>query len=160
MTDVQPASAPAASGPRVGLASASPRRHALLRELGVTPVPLAAGVDETRAPGQPVAVYAQRLALEKARHGAADPAAAGLPVIGGDTVVCVGETNFDKPVDAADAHRMLRALGGREHTVLSAVAVVTAEAEAVRCVATRVRFRPLSDADIDTYDDAARARLP
>lgn len=137
--------------PRVGLASQSPRRHALLRELGLEPVPLAAGIDETRRPGELVASYVERLALEKARHGASDPLAAGLVVMGGDTVVCLGEAHYDKPEDAADARRMLRALSGREHTVMSAVAVVSGADEAVRRVDTTVRFRPLDDADIDRY---------
>lgn len=135
----------------MGLASASPRRHALLRELGVEPVPVAAGIDETRLPDEPVVDFVRRLALEKARHGQADAAAAGLPVLGGDTEVCIGETALGKPVDGDDARRMLRALSGREHSVLSAVALVGAGREAVRLVTTAVRFRPLSDADIDAY---------
>ena len=126
-------------------------RGALLRALGVEPVPVAAGIDERRLPDEPVVDFVRRLALEKARHGHADRAAAGLHVLGGDTEVCIGETALGKPADAGDARRMLRALSGREHSVLSAVALVGAGREAVRSVTTAVRFRPLSDADIDAY---------
>ena len=135
----------------VALASGSPRRHSLLRALGVEPVPVAAGIDETRRPDEPVAEFVRRLACDKVRFGATDPAAAGLPVLGGDTEVCVGEIALGKPADDDDAARMLRTLSGREHTVLSAVALLAGGRVSVRAVATTVRFRPLSDADIAAY---------
>lgn len=151
MTDSQSASSLSEPRARVGLASASPRRHALLRELGIEPVPVATGIDERRLPDEPVVDFVRRLALEKARHGHEDVASAALPVLGGDTEVCIGETALGKPADADDARRMLRALSGREHVVLSAVAIVGAGRESVRSVTTAVRFRSLSDTVIDAY---------
>ncbi|MEN0043295.1 MAG: Maf family protein [Pseudomonadota bacterium] len=140
--------------PRVGLASQSPRRHGLLRELGLDPVPLRAGIDESRHAGERLTDFIRRLAIEKAQHGATDPASGALPVIGGDTEVCLGETAFGKPEGADDVRRMLRELSDRVHQVVSAVAIVRDDVVRVSHVITDVHFRALSDTDIDHYIDS------
>lgn len=112
--------------PRVLLASASPRRRELLAQLGVVHEVQPADVDETPLAGETPAQLAQRLARAKAVEGARRAAMAGqgLPVLGADTVVTADGLLFGKPADRADAIRMLTALGGREHQVLTAVAVM------------------------------------
>ncbi|MEO0615959.1 MAG: Maf family protein [Pseudomonadota bacterium] len=151
MTEALTATVGEALRPRVGLASQSPRRRSLLRELGLDPVPLKSGIDESRRPGEPVIDFVRRLAIEKAQNGATDPAATGLPVIGGDTEVCLGETAFGKPEDTDDVRRMLHALSDRVHEVVSAVAVVRGDVVKVCNVVTEVRFRALTDSDIAHY---------
>ena len=104
------------------LASASPRRQELLRNAGISFVVQPADVDETPMAGELARECAQRLAREKAlkvwRKRSQDL------VLGADTVVIVGEEILGKPVDAADAARMLRLLSGREHQVITGVCLV------------------------------------
>lgn len=133
------------------LASASPRRRELLDQIGVRYRVQVADVDETLQPGEAPAAYVTRLALAKARAVAALPAAAGLPVLGADTTVVVDGDVLAKPVDAADAVRMLTRLAGREHQVLTAVALVAGTRADTRLSVTTVRFRPLAAATIDRY---------
>ncbi|MEM1439075.1 MAG: Maf family protein [Pseudomonadota bacterium] len=154
MTEAVTATVGEALRPRVGLASQSPRRHGLLRELGLDPVPLRAGIDESRHAGERLTDFIRRLAIEKAQHGATDPASGALPVIGGDTEVCLGETAFGKPEGADDVRRMLRELSDRVHQVVSAVAIVRDDVVRVSHVITDVHFRALSDTDIDHYIDS------
>jgi septum formation protein len=102
------------------LASGSPRRRELLERLGLRFAVRAADVDETPHPGEEPAAYVLRLAREKAQ-------AAGRPgelVLAADTTVVVGGEILGKPEDDADAGRMLRLLAGREHEVLTGVAVL------------------------------------
>src|SRR5690606_9291389 len=107
------------------LASASPRRRALLDQLGVVHQVLAVDIDETPLPGEAPAALAARLARGKALAGRERDSGA-RPVLGADTVVAVGEVLHGKPQDRDDAVRMLTALGGRTHQVLTAVAVAPA----------------------------------
>jgi septum formation protein len=104
------------------LASASPRRQELLRNAGILFDPQPADVDETPLAGESARDCAERLSREKAltvwRRRPQDV------VLGADTVVVVGGRILGKPVDAPDAARMLRMLAGREHEVITAVAVV------------------------------------
>src|SRR5688572_399544 len=108
--------------PPVVLASASPRRRALLEQLGIACEVIPADVDETPLPGELPAALATRLAHAKAEAGRQRDGGART-VLGADTVVALGTTVFGKPADRADAVRMLTALGGREHQVFTAVAV-------------------------------------
>lgn len=133
------------------LASASPRRRELLDQIGVCYRVQVADVDETLLPGEAPAAYVTRLALAKARAVAALPAAGGLPVLGADTTVVIDGDVLAKPVDAADAARMLTMLAGREHQVLTAVALVADTRAETRLSVTTVRFRPLAAATIDRY---------
>ncbi|MFP5382821.1 MAG: Maf family protein [Gammaproteobacteria bacterium] len=129
------------------LASASPRRRELLAQIGVRHRVQAADVDETLRSGEAAADYVLRLARAKA--GALP--AGGLPVLGADTSVVVDGRVLGKPVDDADARAMLRCLSGREHQVLSAVALCHGARIEARLSVTRVWFRTVSDALVDRY---------
>lgn len=134
---------------RLVLASASPRRRDLLVAAGFVFDVDPAHIDESRAPDERPAAYAERLAREKAatiarRHP-------GRLVLAADTIVVLGEQVMEKPADALDAARMLGALSGRAHEVLTAV-VVQRDARVRALVArTTVWMRPISAAAIDAY---------
>jgi septum formation protein len=134
--------------PVVILASASPRRCELLTQIGIRFEQQVADLDESRRDNEGVRDYVRRVALDKAR--AVRAAGATLPVLGADTAVAVDERVFGKPVDRADGLAMLRALSGREHRVLSAVALA-GEGESVAVSVTRVWFRPLEEQEIGAY---------
>lgn len=101
------------------LASQSPRRRALLAQLGVPFEAVVADVDEMSRPGETPLALVQRLAQEKALAVAAR--FPGRPVLAADTIVVLDGQVLGKPVDAAEATAMLRSLAGRAHTVLSAL---------------------------------------
>ncbi|MGE8435356.1 MAG: Maf family protein [Pseudomonas palmensis] len=130
------------------LASGSPRRRELLSQIGVPFTPVAASIDETPLDAEPADAYVERLAREKAAAGLAVLRASGveghLAVLGADTAVVLDGQILGKPQGRADALAMLAALSGREHDVLTAVAVTDGE----RClsvnVASRVSLRPIS----------------
>jgi septum formation protein len=138
------------------LASASPRRRELLARLGVRFTVRAADIDETPRPGEAPGVYVLRLAQEKAR-AAARP---GELVLAADTTVVVDGEILGKPTDDADAARMLRLLSGREHEVLTGVAVVELEPERMVSAVERtaVRMAPLSPEEIEWYVDTGEPR--
>lgn len=135
------------------LASASPRRQELLQQLGFRFALLRGiDVDETPRAGEGAAALAERLARAKAlagweRAGPRDRA----PVLGADTVVVAGRRILGKPADRADFVAMLGALGGRDHQVLTAVAVTDGERLRTRLSRTRVRMRRISHAELDAY---------
>ncbi|MCA9736207.1 MAG: septum formation protein Maf [Gemmatimonadetes bacterium] len=104
---------------RLVLASASPRRADILRMLGLDFDVRVTDVPERREPGERPDAYVERLAREKAT-AASEPDAR---VLAGDTVVVLDDTVLEKPVDAADAEAMLLALSGREHVVLTGMAL-------------------------------------
>jgi septum formation protein len=139
--------------PHVFLASASPRRQALLTQIGIGYTLLHAGVDETLLPNEPAADYVRRVALEKVRAGRALLAGDAVsPVLGADTAVVVDGRIMGKPRDRAEGIDMLLALSGRSHQVLSAVALA-ADREAVRVSESRVTFRTLTQAQCAAYWD-------
>jgi septum formation protein len=114
---------------------------------------LAPAVDETPLPGERPAALAERLSRLKvdAGLGAFRGGGAEVPVVAlaADTVVAVGGEIFGKPRDREDAARMLRALAGTEHAVITGVSVVGTRGAHRSCVVeTRVRFRPLSAAQV------------
>ena len=133
--------------PRLVLASQSPRRRELLGQLGLALEVRPAHADESVAPGEAPRDYVLRVARDKAR------AVSGDVVLAADTAVVLGAEVLGKPADAADARRMLRALSGTTHEVLTAVVVrrtaIRLELDAV--VSTKVRFAPLSAAAVDWY---------
>ena len=132
------------------LASASPRRSELLRQVGVHFAVLAVDIDESRLPNESPVDYVSRLALEKARAGYSRQQGQ-LPSLGADTiVVCQGEI-FGKPADQAEAEAMLLALSGKTHRVLSAVAVSQGPCSSGRLSETQVRFRTIDQSDCLTY---------
>lgn len=132
---------------RLVLASQSPRRREMLAALGFTLEVRPADVDESVLPGEPARDYALRLAREKAR--AVGPADA--PIVAADTAVVVDGEILGKPLDDDDARRMLRALSGRGHEVLSAVCVRNGDVELAEAVVSAVVLEPLTDTFIDWY---------
>jgi septum formation protein len=137
--------------PPIVLASASPRRRELLLQLGVPHEVLAVDVDESPLPGETAPQLATRLALGKAQEGFRRDGA-GRPVLGSDTVVSVDDVVFGKPVDQADAARMLAALAGRAHQVVTAVALVSAEGRVAQALSqTTVIMRPITAAEAAAY---------
>ena len=133
------------------LASSSPRRRALLEQVGISFSLDPADVDERMLPREKPEAYAVRVALDKARV-AAGRARTGI-VIAADTIVVVGDSILGKPVDAADARRMLSMLSGREHEVVTGLAVMDAASRrsSVRTSVTKVCFRKLSEREISAY---------
>ena len=134
------------------LASASPRRRELLAQIGVPFVTLIASIDEAALPGEPAERYVERLAREKALAGLAalsDPADA--VVLGADTAVVLDGRILGKPADRAECLATLAALSGREHQVLTAVALASAQRIESRVVVSRVRFRPLRAGEAEAY---------
>jgi septum formation protein len=138
--------------PELLLASGSPRRAEILRAVGWPFEALAVNIDETLHGGESAEAYVERLAREKA-EAAAKLRGAAL-TLGADTTVVVEGDVFGKPVDEEDAKRMLRRLSGRWHEVLTGVALIHG-VENARCLVrhetTRVRFAPLTDAEIEGY---------
>jgi septum formation protein len=144
---------------RLILASASPRRRELLTQAGFSFTVKAADIDESVLPGEDPEAYVTRLAREKAQavfrlegrvtsdEGRGDD----VVVLGADTTVVLDGEILGKPVDKADAARMLRALSGRTHRVITGVAVVTGRGVEVAAEVTEVRFCELSDTEIAAY---------
>jgi septum formation protein len=140
--------------PRIVLASASPRRRELLDQLGIAHEALPTNIDETPLPGEAPAQLARRLASAKALEGRRLDGGR-LPVLGADTVVTADGVLYGKPADRRDAVRMLVALGGRDHQVLTAVAVAPPGNEGVTeaLSTTTVRMRAISTAEAGAYWD-------
>jgi len=136
--------------PEIALASASPRRRELLNQLGVSFNLVSAAVDETPLAGEEPLPYVQRLAVAKATAGA-EKLQYQCPVLGADTIVVVDGLILGKPEDLQDFRRMMALLSGRQHQVITAVALVTAENCYQTYVATDVFFRPLTKAEIEAY---------
>jgi len=134
------------------LASQSPRRRELLRQLGVEYRALDVDVPETRAPGEPPEEYVSRVALEKAQAGLALlESAEEAVVLGSDTEVVLDGEVFGKPADAGQARAMLQRLSGRTHTVVSAVWAASAAHTGQEVSISKVRFAPLEEAAIAAY---------
>lgn len=145
------------------LASASPRRRELLTQAGYRFEVHPAHIPEDPRPGEDPIAYVIRLAREKAEavfrqltkgvnpgKGSLDEQSS-LAVLGADTTVTLDNAILAKPVDAADAARMLRLLSGRTHRVITGVAVAIAERTEVAAEVTGVRFLTLSDQEIADY---------
>ena len=132
------------------LASGSPRRLQLLASLGLECEVSPVDIDETPRPGEAPADYARRLAAEKAAV-AVTRQAPGRLVLAADTVVAIGAEILGKPVDPADAVRMLRRLSGRSHAVHTAVAASRDGATSLRLASSEVTFRTLRSHEIDAY---------
>jgi septum formation protein len=131
------------------LASRSPRRAELLKAAGISFEVLAADVDETPLPGEAPAAYVERLAIEKARAVLTLRPAAR--VLGADTTVTIDDEILGKPVDDADAARMLRKLSGRMHEVHTGVSLISAARVQSVVDTTRVWFDVMTDEDISWY---------
>jgi len=132
------------------LASGSPRRRELLTLLDVPFDVLHAPIIEQHQPGETAKEYVSRLAREKALAGVAI-APLPLPVLGADTIVVLDDEILEKPRDAAHAARMLAALSGQRHQVMTAIAFADRRHHLCHCVVTEVIFRRLSPRDIHRY---------
>ena len=131
------------------LASASPRRHELLAQAGVTPDAIdPRDIDETPLKGETPRLAALRLAGEKAQAAAADHP--GAFVLAADTVVAVGRRMLAKPSNDGEARVMLGLLSGRGHRVFTGVCLVSPDGRtASRVSETRVKFKRLGSGDLD-----------
>jgi septum formation protein len=137
------------------LASGSPRRSALLREAGVRFEVRAPNIPEVQRPDEAPADVAARLAREKALAVARQIAGPRRLVLGADTIVIIDHTALGKPVDAADAERLLQRLLGRRHRVVTAVAIVASDTLAVRetVVESEVVMREADAEEVRAYVD-------
>jgi septum formation protein len=129
------------------LASSSPRRAELLRAAGIDFTVRAAGVDEAIAPDEPPRDYVVRLSREKARAVVRGDELA----LAADTTVVINGEIIGKPADAEEAGRMLRALSGQWHEVLTGVTLARADRIISAVSSTRVKFAELSEAEIKWY---------
>jgi septum formation protein len=125
--------------PRLLLASASPRRAALLRQIGVPFEVVRPEVDETPASGEPPAAYVERMARCKVAAGARH----GWVTLAADTAVVLDGRILGKPRTRDEAVAMLESLGGREHQVRTAIALTDARVTHAEVVTTAVRFVPV-----------------
>ncbi len=144
------------------LASRSPRRRELLKQIGVSFEVLVLrehpsrgpDVDESQLPGELPDDYVRRVCRVKAEVGwdrVVQRRLRRFPVLAADTVVCVDDKILGKPADPADAARMLRLLSGREHRVLTAVALKSEARSELVVSESRVRFCDLSKAELEAY---------
>lgn len=145
------------------LASQSPRRSQLLTQLGIAHELLLANAQEDaesleeHISGESPKDYVQRVTRLKLEAALKRLAVRGLPpapVLCADTTVALGNTIYAKPVDAEDAVRMLRALSGQTHVVLTAVAIGTADRVEQACSVSDVTFAAMSDTEIREYVDS------
>jgi len=146
--------------PFIYLASQSPRRSQLLSQIGVAHELLLAGPDEDAEgleevrPGEAPRAYVQRvtlLKLEAAQQRLKKRGLPAAPILCADTTVSMGRQILGKPVDAQDAGRMLAALAGNTHRVMTAVAVATSTGCLQACSTSQVRFAPLTPGQISAY---------
>ncbi|HEY7885985.1 MAG TPA: nucleoside triphosphate pyrophosphatase [Cellvibrionaceae bacterium] len=135
------------------LASGSPRRREILQQIGINFAVIKPSVVEQCGVGELPAAYVQRLAQDKARAGWAQLPLDGprAPVLGADTIGIVDGQLLEKPRDQAHGAQLLRLMSGREHRVLTAVAITDGQTEQVITSETRVCFRPLSEEEITAY---------
>ena len=133
------------------LASASPRRREILTQMGVAHSLAEHSVDEVAHVGEAAADFVQRLALEKSLSVQSSNPQLTLPILGSDTIVVCDQQILGKPVDRADALRMLSLLSGRQHQVLSAVALCLGARSQVILSRSDVSFKPLTPQEIDLY---------
>ena len=133
--------------PDLHLASSSARRRDILTTLGVRFSYAGVDIDESRAPGEPVADMVLRLAQEKARAAEAGD----LPVLGADTIVTLEDRVFGKPESQDDALAMLHALSGRSHQVLTGVACLSGGILTTAVSTTEVRFRDIDPDEALAY---------
>lgn len=131
------------------LASASPRRRELLKQIGVSFEVVVRSIDETPITNEHADEYVARVALEKAKIVSKE--FQRRTILAADTCISFNHQILTKPQDAADASSMLQALSGQKHQVYTAVALVCGDREQVKVVATDVSFRQLSNKQIEDY---------
>jgi septum formation protein len=150
-TGPAPSELPAQLPAQLILASASPRRHELLRQLGISFRAVISDIDESELPGESPADYVCRVAYDKAA-AVARRDGSGLPVLGADTTVVIAGRILGKPGSTQEAAGMLRTLSGQMHQVYSAVVLIDAQRQmSSRLNVTEVHFSELEDDWIAAY---------
>lgn len=143
------------SSPRLILASTSPRRQALLRQMGLSFAVVAPQVDEQQLAQEAAPDYVRRLAVAKAEAGYAHVSAtadtSAMVVIGADTIVVVDDEILGKPCGQKQGIEMLLRLSARSHLVMTTVAVYDGNRVATAECATEVTFRPINVAEAAAY---------
>jgi septum formation protein len=134
---------------RLLLASTSPQRRAILEQLGLPFDVVAPRYEEHDPPDANPVELVREHARGKARSAAGE--AHDRPVLAVDTTVVLDGRVYAKPADAADAERMLEALGGRTHAVVSGLCLLAQGWEVIETETTLVTFRPLTRGDLATY---------
>ncbi len=137
--------------PELILASSSPRRKTLLRQLGVRFIVKPCAVDEISKAAEAPQHFVARMARAKADAAWRHHARRQLPVLGADTVVVVDDTIFGKPATRGDALAMLQRLSGRTHRVLTAVVVMNTTRQELRLCETLVTLRPINEGEALRY---------
>ena len=140
--------------PALILASASPRRTALLTQMGVVHRLLPVDIDESPKLQERPEELVERLAREKARQGferLSSEQQGNSVVLAADTLIALENEALGKPADKADCQRMLKALSDREHLVLTAISAVDEQRQVTQCISTRVCFGAVTESDIDAY---------
>ena len=136
---------------QIMLASGSPRRSELLKQIGLAFTVIVTNIDESERDGESPGEYVKRLAMEKALAGL-KMSRLELPVLGADTVVLLDDRILGKPANHSEAADMLRCMSNRDHLVLSAVALArTGPRVDVILNSTRVTFSALPDEFINAY---------
>lgn len=142
--------------PPIYLASGSPRRRELLAQIGINFEVLSVDVDESVQNNEPAEMYVKRVAFDKAKAGLAHIEQQNLPfrpILAADTAVIVDNHILGKPADSQQAYEFMHYLSGRQHQVLSAVALATDKKIHVCSQLNQVRFTELSEAEIKWYVD-------
>ncbi|NDV90353.1 septum formation inhibitor Maf [Alteromonas sp. 345S023] len=140
----------------VVLASASPRRTALLNQLGISHQVMPVDIDESAWPDETPNAQVARLAGEKAqaaltRLRQAGELTASTLILASDTLIAFNGLSLGKPTDKEDARRILTMLSGKQHQVLTAISVANAERSVTKTITTLVNFASLTNAQIDAY---------
>lgn len=140
----------------VVLASASPRRTALLKQLGIEHTIMPVDIDESAIALESPEAQVQRLAEQKAQAAISrlqcnKQCFDNTVVLASDTLIAFNGKSLGKPVDKADSKRILTLLSGNEHEVLTAISVATASSQRTQTITTKVLFAPLTDSQIDAY---------
>jgi septum formation protein len=133
------------------LASRSPRRREILLQAGIPFVVRPIDVDETPLPGEAARDYVTRIAREKAGAATSGSTVDGEIVLSADTTVVIQGEILAKPLDTADARRMLHMLSGQRHEVLTGICLRSATRAVEDCAETSVWFAPLSSQEIESY---------
>ncbi|MCW8091038.1 Maf family protein [Alteromonas sp. ASW11-130] len=140
--------------PELILASASPRRTALLSQIGIRHKVKAVNIDESSLPKETPMQQVLRLAEQKA-HTALDTLTAdkkaGTVVLASDTLIALDGKSLGKPGNQAECITMLSSLSGKEHEVLTAICVCSAEVKKSQCINTKVQFAHLTHEEMVAY---------
>lgn len=142
----------------VVLASASPRRTALLKQMNIAHTIHPADIDESPRPNETPQALVERLAAEKAQTVKTELEAlrsmtADTVILASDTLIAFDGQSVGKPIDKADSKRILRMLAGKQHEVLTAISALSNSRQQTQVITTSVTFAALTDEQIDAYWD-------